>query len=124
MAKFTAAPPNESGYVLEGTQTVHEGEVLRYTVEFPGWSTIAIGDSTATNVYVGGSTDTSNWVPGSSTGAGSTSVSGNLVVLPSLTVPAGLGGSTAVVEVGARSSNGFELRKTGIVHIILKPGQE
>jgi hypothetical protein len=112
MANLTASPNNESPYVLEGKLIVREGEVHAHTLSWPFWSSVS---TAGTEVYVNGSSQTTAWL------GGSTSVSGNVTTLSSLTVPAGLGGSTAVVEVSG--VNGGETRVMGVIHIVIKPGQ-
>jgi hypothetical protein len=112
MASLTASPNNESPYVLEGSLVVREGEVHAHTLEWPFWSSVS---TAGTEVYVNGSTQTATWL------GGSTSAAGNVTTLSSLTVPAGLGGSTAVVEVSGTNSG--ETRVMGIIHIVIKPGQ-
>jgi hypothetical protein len=112
MASFTASPDIDNPYVLEGKMVVREGDVLAHTLSWPFWSSVS---TAGTNVYLNGSSQSAGtWLGGTSV------VSGNVTTLSSLTIPAGLGGSTVVIEVGG--TNGGETRKMGIIHIILKPG--
>lgn len=114
MASLTASPDSEVPFVLEGPQVVREGDVLAHTLAWPQFTSISTG---GTEVYVNGSTQTAAWLS-----TGTTSVSGNITTPPTITIPAGLGGLKAVVEV--RGVSGGETKSMGIIHIVLRPGAE
>ena len=114
MPRLTAPRATDAErYVLEGEQLLREGEVVVYTVAWPELDNVS---SAAVVAFVGGSTAESVYFSGSDT------VSGNISTLPILTVPAGTGGNTLVVEPTVIV--GSETRKTGIIIRILKPGEE
>ena len=101
----------ESPFVLEGRQTLREGEIRTFSVTWPQFTTVSSG---ATEAYVNGSSDTSL--------TGSEATSGNVQTLRTLTVPVGYGGLTIVLE--ARVDVSGERFKTAIICPIIRPGQE
>jgi len=100
-------------WVLEGEVTVREGDSRSPAVVFEDFATITTG---GTEVFVNGSTQTATYV------TGSTVATNNVLSLPLITFPVGVGGLTIVVEprVGANSQNW----KTGLVYRVLKPGAQ
>ncbi len=114
MPRLTAPrATDDERYVLEGEQLLREGEIAIYTIGWPEYDSVS---SAAVTAFVGGSTAETVYFAGSDT------VSGNISTLPVLTVPAGQGGNTLIVEPTVIV--GSETRKTGIVIRILKPGDE
>ena len=114
MPRLTAPRATDAQrYVLEGEQLLREGEVAVYTIAWPEYDSIS---SAAVAAFVGGSTVETVYFAGSDT------VTGNVSTLPTLTVPAGQGGNTLVVEPTVVV--GSETRKTGIIIRIVKPGDE
>ena len=114
--KVQAAASIEVGrviFVSEGRQVVREGEAILYHII---WAEFAIIGSTVTTAYRRG-TDVSSAVLG-----GSEASDGNVQTARLITVPAGYGGSTLVIELTALS--GGETRKTAMVLDVLAAGQE
>ena len=100
-------------FVIEGEQTLREGETRTPAVVFEDFATVTTG---GTEVYVNGSTQSATWLSGSSV------ATANVLTLPLITVPAGSGGLTVVVEPRV-TANG-QSWKTGIVFRVLKPGSQ
>ena len=100
-------------FVIEGEETLREGESRTPAVVFEDFGTVSTG---GTEVYVNGSSQSATYL------TGSTVASANVLTLPLITIPSGVGGLTVVVEVRvvANSQNW----KTGIVYRILKPGSQ
>src|SRR3990167_2052327 len=100
-------------FVIEGEETLREGESRMPAVVFEDFGTVATG---GTEVYVNSSSQSAAYL------TGSTVASANVLTLPLITIPVGVGGLTVVVEtrVVANSQNW----KTGIVYRILKPGSQ
>ena len=108
----------ESPYVIEGEETLREGERRQFAVIWDDFSAITTNGCEA---YINGSSDSGNLLSGSS------AVAGNTLTLPTLTVPAGSGGVTIVLEphVGVSGvSTAVASYKTGLICRILKPGAE
>lgn len=116
MTDITAARGADGAYILEGKQIVRELDSLKYTLQWSFWPSVSSGGY---EIYINGSSVTSDgeWNVADDT----TSVSGNSAILGRFTIPSGLGGTTAVVEVAGTYEG--ETVKVAIVHTILKPGQ-
>ena len=102
---------NESPYVLEGEEIIREGERRIPSVVWEDFVTVT---TAGVELYVNGSSDTANWLSGTS------AVVGNVQTCPTLTVPSGTGGVTAVLEPAVISNS--QTWKTGIIYRVLKPG--
>ena len=98
-------------FILEGEEQIREGESRPVAITFPQFSTMSTG---GTEVFVNGSTATTDFM------SGSTSIVGNVVTAGVVTIPGGTGGLTAVVEVGV--TIGGNKYKSGVVYRILRPG--
>lgn len=103
-------------FVVEGRQVAREGEVLRYSILWTGFTSISIPTTT---LYQGGTDISAGNLSGSELS------NGNVQTLRVLTIPAGSGGTTFVLEatlggLGVRSDS--QTRKVGITIDILKPG--
>jgi len=100
-------------FIIEGENTVREGESRTPAVVFEDFASVSTG---GTEVYVNGSTQTATYL------TGSTVATANVLTLPLITIPTGVGGLTVVVEprVVANGQNW----KTGIVYRVLKPGSQ
>ena len=103
----------ESPFVLEGDRIMREGEGRTFAIVFPQFSTMSTASS-GCEVYVNGSTDTANFV------AGSTTITGNVVTTPTITIPSGFGGLTVVIEQQVLVDS--IPYKEAIVINVLKPG--
>ena len=101
----------ETPFILEGDQTIREGESRAYSLTWSQFTTLTTAGAVA---YVNGSDDTTNIL------SGSTSVVSNVLTVPLITIPAGFGGLTVVIEPAMAS--GGVIYKTGIVLHVLKPG--
>ena len=104
---------DSGAYVLEGSQTIREGERRIPVVSWIDFDTVSTG---GTELFVNGSTDSANWLSGTSV------VSGNTLTCPTVTIPAGFGGITAVLEAAVISNS--QTWKVGIVFNVLKPGAQ
>ena len=100
-------------FVLEGDEQIREGESRPVVVAFPQFSTMSTG---GTEVYVNGSTVTTDYM------TGSTVITGNVLSAGTITVPSGQGGLAAVVE--AAVSVDAHKYKAGIVFRVLRPGSQ
>ena len=100
-------------FIIEGEATLREAETRTPAVVFEDFATISTG---GTEVYVNGSTQSATYL------SGTTVATNNVLTLPLITIPAGVGGLTVVVEPRV-SANG-QFWKTGIVYRILKPGSQ
>ena len=104
-------------FVIEGRQIAREGEVLRYSVVWTGFASIS---TPVTTLYRGGTDISAGNLSGSELS------NGNVQTLRVLTVPAGSGGSTFVLECTLAGTDGgqgdSQTRKVGITLDILKPG--
>ena len=100
-------------YVIEGEETLREGESRTPSVTFEDFASISTG---GLEIYINGSTQTATYV------TGSTIASANVLTLPLITIPTGVGGLTVIAEPRV-SANG-QFWKTGIVYRILKPGSQ
>ena len=105
----------ESPFILEGAETMREGESRIFSVVWEDFSTISTGGG-GTEGYVNGSSDSANLF------TGSTVVSGNTLTLPTFTVPVGSGGTDIVLEPTMSANS--QVYKTGIIIRVLKPGSE
>lgn len=108
-------------FVIDGSTTMREGESRIFSVIWEDFTSVnastssgAAQSSISVEGYVNGSSDTANLFAGAPTAAG------NTLTLPTLTIPAGLGGTQVVVEPHMESNS--QIYKTGIVISILKPG--
>ena len=110
---------SESPFVLEGNQILREGETRVFSVVWDDFATIS---RAGVEAFVNGSTQSTGTDGVLSSAGGSSVFSGNVQTLPALTVPAGSGGVAIVLEPAMVS--GSQTYKTGIVCIILKPGEE
>lgn len=109
----------ESPFVLEGDQIVREGESRIFSVIWDDFGAIS---SAGVEAFINGSTQSTGAEGLLSSASGSTVFAGNVQTLPTLTVPAGSGGVAIVIEPAMKS--GDQVYKTGIVCIVLKPGEE
>ena len=100
-------------FILEGEQTVREGESRSPAFVFEDFSTVSTG---GTELFVNGSTQSAVYL------SGTTVVTANVVTAPLISFPVGSGGLTAVLEirVGANGQNW----KTAAIFRILKPGSQ
>ena len=103
----------ESPFVLEGEQILRETETRIFSVVWDDFDTIS---SAGVEAYINGSSESAVVLSGSSV------FSGNVQTLPKLTVPTGSGGTAIVLEPAMKSGN--QIFKTGIICIVLKPGDE
>ena len=99
-------------WVLEGPRVMREAESVTYTVTWKGATTLATPTAV---VYKNGSDVSSAVMP-----SGSNSVSGTTQTLKPITIPAGYGGSTIVVEIACVVDGNTE--KRGLQIKCLKPG--
>jgi len=99
-------------WVLEGPQTMREGETVTYSLTWLGGTNLSTPSAI---VYKNGTVVTTAVMP-----SGSHSVSGNVQTLKPVTIPAGYGGSTIVVEASCIVDGNTE--KRGIQIKCLKPG--
>ena len=104
----------EDTFVLEGEKIVREGEQHTESVVWEDYA--AVTTNGLTEAYINGSSDTATLL------SGSTSVTGNTLTLPTLTIPTGSGGVTIVVEPSVDA--GGLAKKTGIIYRVLKPGTQ
>jgi len=102
-----------SPFIIEGVETMREGESRQFTVVWDDFTTISTAGCEA---YLNGSSQSTTMLSGSS------AVSQNAQTLPVFTVPSGSGGSVIVIEP-AMSANS-QVYKSGIVVRVLKPGSE
>ena len=102
-----------SAFVLEGDESIREGESRPVVVSFPQFSTMSTG---GTEVFVNGSTVTADYM------TGSTVITGNVLSAGTITVPSGQGGLAAVVEAGVNVD--AHKYKAGIVFRVLRPGTQ
>ena len=100
-------------FVIEGEQTIRESETRTPSVTFEDFATIS---TAGTEVYVNGSSQSATYL------TGTTVVTVNVLTLPLITVPAGVGGLTFIVEPRV-SANG-QRWITSIVYRVLKPGSQ
>ena len=100
-------------YVIEGEQTIREGETRTPAVVFEDFATISTG---GTEAFLNGSTQSATYL------SGTTVATNNTLTLPLITIPAGVGGLTLVIEPRV-SANG-QFWKTAIIYRILKPGAQ
>ena len=98
-------------YVIEGEQVIREGETRTPAVVFEDFATISTG---GTEAFLNGSTQSATYL------SGTTVATNNTLTLPLITIPAGVGGLTLVIEPRV-SANG-QFWKTGIIFRVLKPG--
>jgi len=98
-------------FVIEGESIIREGESRTPAVVFEDFASVATG---GTEVFVNGSTQSATYL------TGSTVASANVLTLPLITIPTGVGGLTVVVEprIVANGQNW----KTGLIFRVLKPG--
>ena len=111
----------ESPYVLEGEVIMRELEQRVFSVVWEDFDTISsatTGGLGGTEAYVNGSTQSATVL------SGSTVFTGNTQTLPTVTIPAGTGGVTIVIEatMNSASGQGGQDYATGIVIRVLKPG--
>ena len=100
-------------FIIEGEQTIRESETRTPAITFEDFATIS---TAGTEVYVNGSSQTATYL------SGTTVVTNNTLTLPLLTIPAGVGGLTVVVEPRV-SANG-QRWITSIIFRVLKPGSQ
>lgn len=105
----------ESPFVLEGEEILREGESRIFSVIWDDFTTISTGGG-GVEGYVNGSSDSANLF------TGTTVVTGNTLTLPKFTIPAGLGGTSIIIEP-VMSANS-QVYKTGVTIRVLKPGSE
>jgi hypothetical protein len=98
-------------WVLEGEETVREGDTRIPSVVWEDFDTVS---TAGTEAYVNGSSDSANLL------SGSTTATGNTLTLPTITFPSGSGGITIVVEPAVSANS--QTWKTGIIYRVLKPG--
>ena len=98
-------------FIIEGEQTLRESETRTPAVVFEDFATIS---TAGTEVYVNGSSQSATYL------SGSTVVSANVLTLPLITIPAGVGGLTVIVE--PRIVANGQRWATGIIYRVLKPG--
>src|SRR3972149_3111743 len=100
-------------FVLEGDESIGEGESRPVVVSFPQFSTMSTG---GTEVFVNGSTATADYM------SGSTVITGNVLSAGTITIPSGQGGLAAVVE--ADITVDAHVYRTRIVYRVLRPGSQ
>jgi len=103
---------DQETWVLEGPKVMREGETVTYSINWNGATTIATPGAV---VYKNSSDVSAAVMP-----SGSHSVSGTMQTLKPVTIPAGYGGSTIVVEAFCTVDGNTE--KRGLQIKCLKPG--
>jgi hypothetical protein len=104
----------EEMFVLEGPQSIREGETVAPAIVWPGYTSVSSG---TTEAYKNGSSCSAGCL------SGADSVTGNVHNAQTFTPPAGYGGSWVVLECGIDVTGGSHL-KTAIAYYVMKPGAE
>lgn len=103
----------EAPWVLEGEEIMREGERRIPSVVWEDFATLT---TAGVEMYINGSSVSATWLSGSS------AVVGNVQTCPTITVPTGAGGLTAVLEAAVIANS--QTWKTGVIYRILKPGAQ
>ena len=103
----------EAPFVLESGDILREGERRIPSVV---WEDFSILTTAGVEMFVNGSSVSATWLSGTS------AVTGNVQTCPTITVPVGAGGLTAVLEAAVIANS--QTWKTGVVYRILKPGAQ
>ena len=103
----------ENTFVLEGEEIIRE---LERRIPAIVWEDFATLTTAGVEMYINGSSVSATWLSGTSL------VTGNVQTCPTITVPTGAGGLTAVLEAAVIANS--QTWKTGVVYRILKPGAQ